>query len=126
MLDCVEGVKRAIELGWYTYKSFDSHSFQSMLEVGDLSWIVPGQIIAFSSPTDGSARTHPAVRPQQLVNTFKALNVKGVIRLNDKLYHASPFEREGIKVHEMEFPDGSNPNDNIISRYVAISEQHIG
>jgi cell division cycle 14 len=45
---------------------------------------------------------------------FFQAKVKGIIRLNDKLYEASEFEREGIKVHEMEFPDGSCPKDAII------------
>lgn len=97
-----------------------------MLDCGDLSWIVPGQIIAFSSPTDGFARTHPAVRPQQLIEPFRKLNVKGVIRLNDKLYNAGSFEREGVQVHELEFPDGSNPEDHIIQKYIALSEKYIG
>ena len=63
VIDCVEGVKRASELGWYNFETFDEWQFKNMLENGDLSWIVPGQIIAFSSPTDGHSRTHPAVRP---------------------------------------------------------------
>jgi len=52
---------------------------------------------------------------------FFQAKVKGIIRLNDKLYEASEFEREGIKVHEMEFPDGSCPKDAIISDFIGIT-----
>lgn len=45
---------------------------------------------------------------------FIDAKVKGIIRLNDKLYNAADFEREGIRVHEMEFPDGSCPKDCIV------------
>ena len=53
------------------------------------------------------------------------MKVKGVIRLNDKLYPAKDFEREGIKVHEMEFPDGSCPNDNIIREFIDLTNSYI-
>jgi hypothetical protein len=39
------------------------------------------------------------------------MKIKAVIRLNEPLYDAQVFEREGIKVYEMEFLDGSCPND---------------
>ena len=63
-----------------------------MLKPSDLSWVVPDQIIAFSSPVDpayarGSRSSH-SVRSEDLINPFKDLNVKGIIRLNDKLYDA--------------------------------------
>jgi cell division cycle 14 len=55
---------------------------------------------------------------------FKS-KVKGIIRLNDKLYDASEFEREGIQVHEMEFPDGSCPKDAIIREFVDLTHNYI-
>ena len=99
-----------------------------MLKPSDLSWIVPDQIIAFSSPVDPSyargGRTSHNVRSEDLIDPFLDLNVKGIIRLNDKLYDAGKFSRHGIKVHEMEFPDGSCPNDNIIRDFVALTESY--
>jgi exonuclease VII small subunit len=52
---------------------------------------------------------------------FFQAKVKGIIRLNDKLYDASEFEREGITVHEMEFPDGSCPKDAIIQDFIEVT-----
>jgi cell division cycle 14 len=48
-----------------------------------------------------------------------------VVRLNDRLYDPRPFEERGIKVHGLEFPDGSNPQDHIISKFMSIMDAHI-
>ena len=57
VIDCWKGLERAIELNWYSYARFDSYEFEQMLKNGDLSWVVPNQIIAFSSPIgDGYGR----------------------------------------------------------------------
>ena len=100
-----------------------------MLKNGDLSWVVPGAIIAFSSPTGGYGRSFYSgamgFSPDELIDSFVDMNVKGVIRLNDKLYEASHFEKNGVKVHEMEFPDGSCPKDHIIQDFVSLTDQYI-
>ena len=101
-----------------------------MLKNGDLSWVVPGAIIAFSSPTGSSGYGRAfysgglGFSPDELIDSFHDLNVKGVIRLNDKLYDASQFEKNGVSVHEMEFPDGSCPDDTVIRDFVAIVESY--
>lgn len=59
------------------------------------------------------------------MNSFQQGKVKGIIRLNDKLYNEADFERENIKVHEMEFPDGSCPKDGIIQEFIEITEEYI-
>lgn len=51
--------------------------------------------------------------------------MKGIIRLNDKLYNAQEFEREDIRVHEMEFPDGSCPNDTIIQNFIDLTNSYV-
>ena len=48
-----------------------------------------------------------------------------MIRLNDLLYDKKPLERENIQVHGLEFPDGSNPSDQIIARFNDMADQHI-
>ena len=45
--------------------------------------------------------------------------------MNDKLYDASTFERQGVKVHEMEFPDGSCPDNHVIRQFVGITDRYI-
>ena len=70
-----------------------------MLKHGDLSWVVPDSIIAFPSPQDAysmGTRVSNNVRPDDLINQFYDMNVKGIIRLNNKLYDASNFTRHSI------------------------------
>ena len=62
------------------------------------------------------------MQPDELIDPFLDLNVKGILRLNGKLYEAGSFTRHSIKVHEMEFPDGSCPNDQVIRDFVAVTE----
>ena len=119
--DCLVAIQKAINAGWYDFNSFSSQKFEKMQKNGDLSWIVPNMIIAFPSPvTAGYGRVTAAnnCSPKDFLPGFREANVGGVIRLNDKLYDYKPFEREGITVHGLEFPDGSNPSDHIIGRFV--------
>jgi cell division cycle 14 len=48
--DCLRALEKAMKASWYSYSSFNMQKFNSMLRKGDLSWIVPGKIIAFPSP----------------------------------------------------------------------------
>jgi cell division cycle 14 len=43
--------------------------------------------------------------------------------LNEALYDAKIFEKAGIAVYGLEFPDGSCPNDQVINRFVEIVEK---
>ena len=116
-----------MELGWYNFNRFNASEFENFLQCGDLSWVIPGQIIAFASPTSGYHKfSSTNIRPCDLMSLFFKSNVKGIIRLNDKLYDANDFEREGITVHEMEFPDGSCPKDAIIKDFVDLTQNYIG
>ena len=95
---------------------------------GDLSWIVPNKIIALPSPvTPGYGRVTHAnnCQPRDFLTPFKECNIGAVIRLNEKLYDSRTFEREGITVHGLEFPDGGNPSDSIIARFVQIVDSHV-
>lgn len=134
MVDCLEGLERAMQLNWYSYDTFSSNNFEQMLDTGDLSWVVPGQIIAFASPQDvamtpifrnGMVCDLNTVTPSDLVQSFHAMRVACVIRLNSKLYDAQGFERQQIQVHEMEFPDGSCPKDEVIREFVSITDSFV-
>ena len=53
------------------------------------------------------------------------MRVSGIIRLNDMLYSANSFSQHGITVHEMEFPDGSCPEDRITRDFIALVEAYV-
>jgi hypothetical protein len=71
-----------------------------------MNWIVPGKIMAFSSPT---AKKNDGLPPEAFLENFEKLKIKAVIRLNEPLYDESVFTNAGITVHDMEFLDGSCP-----------------
>jgi cell division cycle 14 len=57
LLHCLTGLERAIKLGWFEFTSFNlrNYEYYSKVENGDMNWIIPGKILAFSSPSD---KTH--------------------------------------------------------------------
>jgi cell division cycle 14 len=52
--DSLKGLERALTLGWYNFKRFEHKEYERnhKLENGDMNWIIPNQILAFSSPND--------------------------------------------------------------------------
>jgi len=52
--------------------------------------------------------------------------VTDVVRLNNKVYDAARFTRVGIRHHDLYFVDGSVPPDNILHRFLHISEVATG
>lgn len=41
------------------------------------------------------------------------------------MYDPCHFEEKGIKVHNMEYPDGSNPTDDIIVSFIELCQKEI-
>jgi cell division cycle 14 len=73
-----------------------------------MNWIVPGKILALSSPT---SKKNDGLPPEAFLENFEKMGIKAVVRLNEPLYEESVFEKAGIKVYDLEFLDGSCPND---------------
>ena len=57
---------------------------------------------------------------------FLSHGVTDVIRLNNKVYNASRFTGAGIAHHDLYFIDGSVPTDDILARFLHISEKATG
>lgn len=77
---------------WYNQKHFDVNEYKYFSDVneGDLNWILPNKILAFSSPT--TYETDGGLPPSQYLKYFKKNKVATVVRLNSKLYSHSDFE----------------------------------
>jgi len=95
-LDVLKGLERAVDLGWYNFKKFDHREYERnhKLENGDMNWIIPGKILAFSSPNDKG----DGLPAKDFVSKFKKLGINTVIRLNESMYNERPFFDNGIKV----------------------------
>lgn len=87
-----------------------------------MNWIIPRKILAFSSPNDNPAEGIP---PREFIETFKIMGIKAIIRLNDSLYSEDHFTRNGIRVYDLEFPDGSSPTKEVIEKFISICEAEI-
>jgi hypothetical protein len=48
-----------------------------------MNWIVPGKILALSSPT---SKKNDGLSPEAFLENFEKLKIKAVIRLNEPLY----------------------------------------
>jgi len=64
--------------------------------------------------------------PEMYLPYFLANGVTDVIRLNNKVYHASRFTGAGVSHHDLYFIDGSVPTDDILARFLRISEKASG
>lgn len=54
VLHCLQGLEKAVELGWYNFKTFNVKEYEhyEKVENGDLNWIIPGKFMAFMGPID--------------------------------------------------------------------------
>lgn len=123
LLDLMQGLYKAKTLGWIDAATFDvdTYDMYDALENGDWNWIVPKQIIAFSSPVDGVDFRGV----QHVAQAFRHEKVRAVIRLNEILYDKRGFTSLGIEHHEIQYPDGSCPTDSILQQTLHAMERSI-
>jgi cell division cycle 14 len=62
---------------------------------------------------------------QNCLEYFEQHNVKIVIRLNNPLYDCQTFLERGINHMELYFDDGTNPSDEIVRRFIDVSDEII-
>lgn len=127
LLDTLHAVEKASQFGFLDFRSFcvDEYEHYEKIENGDMNWIVPKKLLAFSSP---HARTkivsgYPMHPPEAYLPYFKRNSVTTVIRLNNKLYEASRFTTAGIAHYDLFFADGGTPDDRIVQKFLAICEK---
>ena len=126
ILDCLRGLKYALQLGWYNPKKFNVKEYEEYEKVdnGDLNWIIPGKFLAFSSPSDKEfdEEGFRTFTPKDYVPIFKKMGIGLVIRLNKPAYDKTIFEKNGIKHVDLYFVDGSTPDEKIIKKFLEIVE----
>ncbi|GMF41013.1 unnamed protein product [Phytophthora fragariaefolia] len=131
LLDCARAVHKAVTTSLWSYQAFsvDEYDRLDCLENGDINWIVPGKLIAFSGPqreriildTQSGATTLLA---RDYAARFRTLGVTCVIRFNEATtYDRKAFVHAGLRHIDMPFPDGSNPNDEILFKFIRVRHQ---
>ena len=93
-----------------------------------MHWIVPQKLLAMSSPCkrQEDIMGNQQFTPQDYAKLFKKWGISLVIRLNSPLYSESVFERQGIRVVNLYFKDGSVPSEAIVSRFIKLVKRHRG
>jgi hypothetical protein len=126
LLDCLKGLSRAAQLGWFDCESFDARSYEHLDSplTGDVHQLCP-KIVAFKGPLAiGSPHREPdeiAFTPAEYVPILRDLGVSCVVRLNEHdTYDAAEFERAGIEHHDLFFRDCAAPPDDIAHRFLAL------
>uniref|UniRef100_A0A8B9I7Y6 Cell division cycle 14A n=1 Tax=Anser brachyrhynchus TaxID=132585 RepID=A0A8B9I7Y6_9AVES len=126
ILDCLQGINKALQHGFFDFKTFDVDEYEhyERVENGDFNWIVPGKFLAFSGPHPKSKleNGYPLHAPEAYFPYFRKHNVTSIIRLNKKIYEAKRFTDAGFEHYDLFFIDGSTPSDNIVQRFLNICE----
>ena len=106
----------------------DEYDHYEAVENGDLNWILPGKLLAFSgpSPSPRVVYGYKAHVPEDYWAYFKAKGVTAVVRLNRALYDGRRFADGGFSMHELYFPDGSCPPEPLLARFLELAEGEPG
>ncbi|XP_009985426.1 PREDICTED: dual specificity protein phosphatase CDC14A-like, partial [Tauraco erythrolophus] len=130
ILDCLQGINKALQHGFFDFKTFDVDEYEhyERVENGDFNWIVPGKFLAFSGPHPKSKleNGYPLHAPEAYFPYFKKHNITSIIRLNKKIYEAKRFTDAGFEHFDLFFIDGSTPSDSIVQRFLNICENADG
>ncbi|XP_077441122.1 dual specificity protein phosphatase CDC14AB isoform X2 [Vanacampus margaritifer] len=126
VLDCLLGIRKALQHGFFDFESFDVDEYEhyERVENGDLNWIVPGKLLAFSGPHPKSKMEngYPLHAPEAYFTYFRSRGVSAVVRLNKKMYEAGRFADAGFRHWDLFFLDGSTPADAITLRFLALCD----
>ncbi|KAL3662270.1 hypothetical protein V7S43_012598 [Phytophthora oleae] len=134
LLDCAQAVHKAISTSLWSYQTFsiDEYDRLDRLENGDVNWIVPGKLLAFSGPQreqillDAESGASTLLAKDYAV-LFRGIGVTCVIRFNEATtYDRKAFIHTGIRHIDMPFPDGSNPSDEILYKFIRVCERETG
>ncbi|XP_068808357.1 dual specificity protein phosphatase CDC14A isoform X1 [Struthio camelus] len=130
ILDCLQGINKALQHGFFDFKTFDVDEYEhyERVENGDFNWIIPGKFLAFSGPHPKSKleNGYPLHAPEAYFPYFRKHNVTSIIRLNKKIYEAKRFTDAGFEHFDLFFIDGSTPSDSIVQRFLNICENAEG
>ncbi|CAF4539031.1 unnamed protein product [Rotaria sp. Silwood1] len=130
LLDTIQGLYKAILHGFFDFENFDldEYEYYEKVENGDLNWILPRKLLAFSGPHAKSKieNGYPLHAPETYFTYFRKRNVTTIVRLNKKIYDAKRFTDAGFEHYDLFFSDGSTPSDEITLKFLAIAEQAKG
>uniref|UniRef100_A0A8C4D863 Uncharacterized protein n=1 Tax=Dicentrarchus labrax TaxID=13489 RepID=A0A8C4D863_DICLA len=135
VLDCLQGIRKALQHGFFDFDSFNVEEYEHyevrhyhQLTLTLFKMLHPGKILAFSSPHSRSKieNGYPLHAPEAYFAYFRQNDVTAVVRLNRKLYDGRRFEDAGFEHHDLFFLDGTTPSDLIVRRFLHVCESTDG
>ncbi|TMW55444.1 hypothetical protein Poli38472_010326 [Pythium oligandrum] len=133
ILDCALAVHKAMKAGIWNYGSFslDEYEHYDQLHHGDINWIIPGKILAFSGPQQErivlDEKGSTTLLAHDYAKVFQKLGVSCVVRFNEpSTYDRRAFVQANIRHLDMLYPDGGNPPDEILHKFLRTCERESG
>ncbi|KAJ8270102.1 hypothetical protein GJAV_G00110340 [Gymnothorax javanicus] len=130
VLHCLQAVCKALQYGFFDFGTFDVNEYEhyERVENGDLNWIVPQKLLAFSGPHSKSKiqNGYPLHSPEAYFPYFRKHHITTVVRLNKKTYDAKRFTDGGFQHFHLFFEDGGTPSDVITRRFLHVCETAAG
>ncbi|XP_050530020.1 dual specificity protein phosphatase CDC14C isoform X1 [Daktulosphaira vitifoliae] len=131
--DCLNALYKAKWYGFFNFNDFDLEEYEKYETVkdGDINWIVPGSLLAFSSPHSRDYIDKSGYHihsPAYYYKYFTENNVNHVVRLNNKnTYDAKQtfVASANINHTDLFFPDGTPPTDVILLDFLSLCEQYL-
>jgi cell division cycle 14 len=129
LLDCLEGLQKARDLGWYDPEEFDVEAYEALYQTdnGDLTHICP-KFVAFAGPVGVHApakfKSPVSLPPEHYVDLLRQEAVAAVVRLNEPdTYDPRPLEDAGIKHYDLYFDDCTVPSFYVVKRFLDICDR---
>ncbi|KAJ9516964.1 hypothetical protein QJQ45_027383 [Haematococcus lacustris] len=132
--DVIKGIQKARDVSFIDWSvdsttwNCEEYEHYEQVENGDLNWIVPGKLVAFSGPAArgneiAGYRLHT---PEDYWDYWRKKGVTAIVRLNKKVYDRKRFTDGGFRHYDLYFPDGSCPSEAILLKFLEIAESEPG
>eukprot|EP00961_Rhodomonas_salina_P294257 3934418-Rhodomonas_salina.1 len=128
LLDCFQGLRHAMALGWFRQDVFDLDEYEhwDAVENGDMHDVTP-KFVAFRGPLSKQRKYLASLTPDDYVPVFKEKGVTAVVRLTDSdTYDAKKFTDQGIRHFDLFFEDCSAPSPQLVKEFLDICERESG
>jgi cell division cycle 14 len=104
----LKGLHRAVGLRWYACGTFDGAAYAS-LEASDMSWVIPGKLLAFAAPYDAALIPCGGASPGALVPVLRDLGITHIVRLCERTYDEEAFISAGFTYTHLHCPEDALP-----------------
>jgi cell division cycle 14 len=137
--DCWRGLARSRNIGWVQYQAGEGtwgkinladYTHFGDMSNGNLHAVVPGKLIAFQGPVAPPDGQSDDLLSRSSLNyyaqTFRALGVTDVVRLNEAEYDRAHFTASGIRHHDLPFRDCTAPPPRVVEEFFRIVDEAEG